>query len=275
PAAIAGLRPGDMILAVDGHGFTNGEQFVTFVKGHAGDRIALLVRRGTRDVTLYVRPADARHVRVVEGGKAVPLLAPSAQRTGVIGVELGFVTRNETVNPFVGVGRAATLLGSVTAQTATGMAQVFSLHGLSSFAHEVATAGTSTNGVVTAGSGTGSAASAGSTSSSGSSGQLISILGAIQIGAQAARQNVSELLYILVAINIFVGMINLVPMLPLDGGHVAIAVYERVRSRRDRRYHANVAKLMPVAYVFLLFMVVLGVGALYANIVQPASLPGG
>jgi len=275
PAEIAGLRPGDEILAVDGNGFSNGEQFVTFVKSHAGKEISVLVRRGGHDLTLHVRPADARDVKVLEAGKAVPLVGPSAPPTGVIGVELDFLTRNETTNPFVAVGRAATLLGSITAQTAGGLVDVFSLHGLSSFAHQVATAGSGTGGGGASTSGGGAAVSSGSGGASGSSGQLISILGAIQIGAQAARQNVSELLYILVAINIFIGMINLVPMLPLDGGHVAIAIYERIRSRRNRRYHANVAKLMPVAYVFLLFMVVLGVGALYTNIVQPVSLPGG
>ena len=65
------------------------------------------------------------------------------------------------------------------------------------------------------------------------------------------------MLYLLVAINIFVGMVNLLPMLPLDGGHVAIAAYERIRSRtRAAKYHADVAKLMPVAYVFLAFFIV-------------------
>ncbi len=77
-------------------------------------------------------------------------------------------------------------------------------------------------------------------------------------------------------INIIVGMFNLFTMLPLDGGHVAIAIYERIRSKRGRRvYHADITKLMPVAYVFLAFVVVLGLSALYVNIVQPASLPGG
>ena len=274
PAQVAGLRPGDVILAADGKGFSNGEQFVAFVKSHPGRTISVLVRRAGHDVTVRVRPEDARHVKVLEAGRAVPLLSPTAPPTGVIGVELEFLAKNETVNPLVAAGRATTLLGSMTAQTGVGLADVFSLHGLSSFAHQVATAGNGgSGGAPSAGGGPPAVGAPGT--STGSSGQIISILGAIQIGAQAARQNVSELLYILVAINIFVGMVNLVPMLPLDGGHVAIAVYERIRSRRNRRYHANVAKLMPVAYVFLLFMVVLGVGALYTNIVQPASLPGG
>ena len=82
-------------------------------------------------------------------------------------------------------------------------------------------------------------------------------------------------MYLLAAINLFVGIVNLFPMLPLDGGHVAIAIYERPRSRKGRSYHADVAKLMPVAYVFLLFVVLVGLGALYMNIVNPAHLPGG
>jgi len=58
-------------------------------------------------------------------------------------------------------------------------------------------------------------------------------------------------------------------MLPLDGGHVLVAIYERVRSRRNHAYHADVTKMMPIVYVFLAFIVVMGVSALYANIVQP------
>ena len=48
---------------------------------------------------------------------------------------------------------------------------------------------------------------------------------AVDVAVQALQNNVSELLDILVAINLFVGMANLFPMLPLDGGHVAIAIY--------------------------------------------------
>ena len=76
-------------------------------------------------------------------------------------------------------------------------------------------------------------------------------------------------------INLFIGVVNLLPMLPLDGGHVAIAVYERVRSRRGHPYHADVAKLLPFAYVFLALIVIVGVGALYSNILQPVHLTGG
>lgn len=274
PAERAGLRAGDELVAIDGHRFSTGEQFVTFVESHPGKELTLLVDRGGRDLTLHVRPADKTDVEVLVGGRPVRLERPGGRPTGVIGVQLQFLARNETVNPLLAVARAGQMLGTVTAQTATGIGQVFSLHGLRSFAHQVATAGSPSASSPPATSDAGSAG-AGAGSGSSSSPQLLSILGAIQIGAQAARQNIAELLYVLVVIDVFVGMVNLFPMLPLDGGHVAIAVYERLRSRAGHRYHADVTKLMPVAYVFLLFMVVLGIGALYANIVQPASLPGG
>ena len=52
---------------------------------------------------------------------------------------------------------------------------------------------------------------------------------------------------------------NMIPLLPFDGGHVAIAVYERLRSRRGRRYHADVAKLLPLTSAVVVFLVLFGV----------------
>jgi membrane-associated protease RseP (regulator of RpoE activity) len=60
-------------------------------------------------------------------------------------------------------------------------------------------------------------------------------------------------------------------MLPLDGGHVAIAVYERIRSRRGRMYHADVTKLTPVAYAFVLLLGFIVVSSLYLDITHPVN----
>ncbi len=264
PAQIAGVQPGDLLLGVDGHRYSQPIQVVDFIEQHAGQQLTLLVSRDGRQISLPIRPVDGRHVRVLENGQAVPAKSGS-QPVGVIGVDLGGSVY-QTSNAFVALGRAGSMLGSVTAGTAAGIAQVFSFHGLGSFAHQVANAGHNVGSP---------ASSASSSSGSGQGGQIMSIVGASELAVQAAKHNISELLYILVAINIFVGMINLFPMLPLDGGHVAIAVYERVRSRRGRAYHADVTKLMPIAYLFLAFMVVLGLGALYVNLLHPVSLPGG
>ena len=76
----------------------------------------------------------------------------------------------------------------------------------------------------------------------------------------------------MVLINVFVGMFNLVPLLPLDGGHVAIATYERLRSRKGRPYHADVAKLLPLTYVVVLLLITLGLTTMYLDIVDPVSI---
>jgi membrane-associated protease RseP (regulator of RpoE activity) len=257
PAQRAGLKPGDAIVAVGGHAHPGEDFLISFVNKHPGDRLSLVVDRGGRDLTLQITPVDGRHVVEEVGGEKLQAASPSGPATGIIGVQLTNA-RDETVGPLVAAGRAGTGLVSITGQSFSGLAAIFSLHGLGNFAHQVATAGNSKV-----------------SSSSASSPQLISILGAVQIGAQALRQDVPLLLYLLAAINLFVGIVNMFPMLPLDGGHVAIAVYERIRSRRGHPYHADVAKLMPVAYVFLLFIVIVGLGALYMNVVHPAQLPGG
>ena len=64
-------------------------------------------------------------------------------------------------------------------------------------------------------------------------------------------------------------------MLPLDGGHVLIAVYERVRSRRGRRYFLDAQRIMPIAYLMLAFIIVIGLSTLYLDIVNPVHVSGG
>ena len=71
----------------------------------------------------------------------------------------------------------------------------------------------------------------------------------------------------------FVAVLNLVPLLPFDGGHIAVATYERLRSRAGRRYHADVAKLMPLTAAVVAVMVVLGVTSIYLDIVKPVGNP--
>jgi membrane-associated protease RseP (regulator of RpoE activity) len=263
PAKAAGLRIGDVVVAVNGVSMPTVNDFINYVRARPDERLSVEVRRGGALRTFTVETGDGRKLLLEHNGVTSPESSPSGPPVGVMGVLLG--QSYATENAFFALGRAGKMFGSVTVASFQGIGEIFSLHGLSNFAHSVATAGqhhTTSN--------TGTASG-----SSGNTGQLISILGAIQVGAQAAQQSVSELLYILVAVNIFVGIVNLVPMLPLDGGHVAIAVYERIRSRRGRRYHADVAKLMPVAYLFLAFILVLGLGALYANALNPVHLPGG
>jgi membrane-associated protease RseP (regulator of RpoE activity) len=70
-----------------------------------------------------------------------------------------------------------------------------------------------------------------------------------------------------------VGVFNLVPLLPLDGGHLAIATYERLRSRHGRRYQADVGKMMPVTAAVVAVLLVLGAASIWLDIFHPLANP--
>jgi membrane-associated protease RseP (regulator of RpoE activity) len=91
--------------------------------------------------------------------------------------------------------------------------------------------------------------------------------------AAASNNSFTDGIMLFGAINVFVGMFNMVPMLPLDGGHVLVATYERIRSTRKRRYIADVRKLMPAAYAVMFLMLMLGISSLYLDLRAPISLP--
>jgi len=103
-----------------------------------------------------------------------------------------------------------------------------------------------------------------------------SIVGAVQTAQDAAHAGLAELLLVLISINLFVGIFNLFPMLPLDGGHVAIAVYERLRSiGRRTSYHADVAKLMPFTWLMVGFLGILFATSLATDVLHPMANPFG
>jgi membrane-associated protease RseP (regulator of RpoE activity) len=96
------------------------------------------------------------------------------------------------------------------------------------------------------------------------------VVGATQVsGSIGDSQGIFGVLYVLAALNIFVGLFNMLPLLPLDGGHAAVAVYERTRERDGRRYFADVSKLMPVAMGVIVVLALLFMSGLYLDIARP------
>jgi membrane-associated protease RseP (regulator of RpoE activity) len=146
------------------------------------------------------------------------------------------------------------------------MAGFFSPDGLSDFAGTVSRA----NDDSTATSGSGGSQQV--TSEDGSENRMISIYGAVRMGAQLSEDGWMWVLLMFFQINIFIGILNMAPLPPLDGGHAAVAIYERIRSRRGRRYHADMAKLLPLTYAVVLGLVMLGVASLYLDIVNPIDV---
>ena len=97
----------------------------------------------------------------------------------------------------------------------------------------------------------------------------VSIVGAVQIGA-SERLSGSERMQLFVAFNIFIGVFNLLPFLPLDGGHIAIATYERIREgTTGRRHIIDTTRLLPITYAVVAFLAFFGLGAIYLDIANP------
>ena len=84
-------------------------------------------------------------------------------------------------------------------------------------------------------------------------------------------QGIVGILFLLAVLNVFVGVFNMFPLLPLDGGHAAIATYERVRERGGERYYADVAKLMPFAMAVMTVLLFLFMSGLYLDITDPVG----
>jgi membrane-associated protease RseP (regulator of RpoE activity) len=119
---------------------------------------------------------------------------------------------------------------------------------------------------------------------SGQGASVSSVVGIARIAGQGFASGgfyggTAELLTLLGSVNLFVGIFNLLPFLPLDGGHVAILGYEKLRDawRRKRRLVAagpvDLNKLMPVTYGFLVIIVAVSALILFSDIVNPVANP--
>lgn len=90
----------------------------------------------------------------------------------------------------------------------------------------------------------------------------VSPIGIVSIGTQA--QSTAGFLAILAYINVILATINLLPLFPLDGGHFAVAVYEKITGRQ-----ADIRKLMPVAAAVMGTLFFLGLVAIILDIANP------
>ncbi|MGO8870553.1 MAG: M50 family metallopeptidase [Acidimicrobiales bacterium] len=251
PAAAAGLRPGDVVVSVDGKRIGgNVGALMSVVHDHPDRPVTMVVSRQGLDHTLTVVPVNGRVVH--EQDSAPPAgTAPF----GLIGVSLGSPT--QTRSPLGAVASTGAEFGHFAWASVTGIGHLFSPQGVTQRFHQVT-----------------SAKAANQAAANGTRAQ--SIVGIVQTATDAAHAGIGQFLWILIVINIFFGVFNLFPMLPLDGGHVAIAVYEKVRTgRRRAMYHADVAKLLPFTWLFVMFLAILIVPALLTDILHPMANPFG
>ena len=95
----------------------------------------------------------------------------------------------------------------------------------------------------------------------------VSPIGLANIGAQIGETGVVNVIRLLAYLNIVLGVFNMIPAYPLDGGHVAVAHYEKLFKRR-----AQPKVLISIAAVVAILVVFLGVAALVLDVINPISL---
>jgi len=95
----------------------------------------------------------------------------------------------------------------------------------------------------------------------------VSPLGIVQIGRQAEEFGLVNVILLMAFVNVILGTLNALPLYPLDGGHFAVALYEKVTGRT-----ADVRKLIPVALTVIGVIGLIGVLAIILDIVNPIDL---
>jgi membrane-associated protease RseP (regulator of RpoE activity) len=116
-------------------------------------------------------------------------------------------------------------------------------------------------------------------------GQAGSIVGGAEASGQVFsssdtwRDKFTTFILLVVSLNLFVGLLNLVPLLPLDGGHLAVVCYERIKALifrlrgRPDPGPVDMTKLMPLTYVAVTLLVGLGVLLILADVINPLKVP--
>jgi len=245
PAKEAGIRPGDEILSFNGTAFRDWESFQQLIRGNADGDAVIEVRRGDEQLTLTTNTTVTLRQTSLED--------ETLTEVGFLGVQPE--TRFETG----GLVYTTAQMGTMTVET---------LQALGQLPVKVYEVGRAVVGL-----------------QERDPESPVSIVGGGRFAGEAAAseafpltEKIVTLLFLVASFNFFIGMFNFVPLLPLDGGHIAGALYEglkhgvaRLLGRPDPG-HVDVARLLPVAYVVGLAMLVMGVVLIVADIVVPLRL---
>jgi len=234
PAIDAGLEVGDRIISIDGRAVARWEDLPPYIRENPGRALDLVVERDGRRLDLTATPAAVQR---------------DGETIGFIGI--GPKPSVEKLSLIAGAGRAGSNLWELTTASVKGLGSIFTPSSLRDYADHLT----------------------GRPEPGTEDQRPVSVVGVVRIAGQAADSGTFNLVYLLVVLNLFVAVLNLVPLLPFDGGHIAVATYERLRSRAGRRYHADVGKLMPITAAVVAIMVVLGVTSIYLDIFKPVGNP--
>jgi membrane-associated protease RseP (regulator of RpoE activity) len=241
PAKLAGLRVGDQVIAFDGKRYSSWTQLGDAIRvAPVGSAATITVRRAGQTLTLHTT------------------LASVSGRSGAyLGIAPGVVF--QTASP----ARAVTYAGSLFGQVVVGSIQAAAA--LPGAVHDLFNKNKRADTV---------------------GGQVTSIYGAAAATGDEVASNqgwqykVSFVLLLIASLNIFVGIFNMLPLLPLDGGHVAIVIWERIRAAFARLRGrpdpglVDISKVLPVCFSIFVLVMFLGLILVAADIVNPLKIAG-
>lgn len=244
PAAAGGVKAGDRIVGVDSTSLQSFEQLREYVKTRPNQTIMLHVERGDQKLDLPVAVESAS--RLDETGRE--------HTVGAIGVTSKPVELFVSYGPVTAIGATAGFAGSLVTAT---------LDGLASFPAKLPGVVASIFGAEREADGP------------------ISVVGASHVGGVLAEHSAWPMFFLLLAsLNFFLAFFNLVPLPPLDGGHIAVVLYERVRDfvRKLRGLApmgpVNYDKLIPLTVAVAALLAGVGIIVIVADIVSPVQLFG-
>jgi membrane-associated protease RseP (regulator of RpoE activity) len=245
PAAAAGIKAGDIIVQVGDTDVHNADEMVAAVRTLTGPTQFVIERDGTRITTMV-------DVTRTQRWTSDTAQAPSTvAAVGISAADFGAV-KYEQFNPLTAIPGTVAFTGDLTVELGKSLAKIPTKIG--ALVHSI---GGGKRDPETP----------------------ISIVGASIIGGDAFEHGYFMAFWFFLAqLNFVLGAINLVPLLPFDGGHIAIALFEKIRNmiRKARGMVAaapvNYLKLMPATYVILVVVIgymALTVTADFVNPIRP------
>ncbi len=249
PAKVAGLEPGDRVVSVDGQPVSTWEDLTTEIRAKPGQAVTLVVERDGAQQDVVVHPVPVTRPSLDDPSKPVTV--------GAIGIT---PPPDQLVHygPVESIGQTVRTVGDLLGASITAVASLPQKIG-QLFGVLFENQPRDPNGAV------------------GVIG-ISRISGDIAASALPWQGKVSTLLMLLAGFNIFVGVFNMLPLLPLDGGHVAVLAYERLRAWLARRKglpeppRPDLNKLMPVAYAVIVLFATATLLVLAADIFKPIQI---
>jgi membrane-associated protease RseP (regulator of RpoE activity) len=247
PAKAAGVQPGDVVVAIGGRTVKDGEAFVRAVRASAGRPLTLTVLRDGHRRQLTVTPTTVERPSLDNPKKT--------EQVGAIGVTVQRRLVTERQGVVQSFRDSGTTLGLIVKSIGTTLTDKL---GTITTLYTPQRDPAGFVGPVGAG----------------------RISGEVLASHETTGVKILTFLGIIAGLNFFVGVFNLLPLLPLDGGHIAVLVFEQARDRVRRMFgyagelqRVDLTKLMPLTYAVVLAFVGLTVWIMGADIVNPVRLP--